>query len=266
MHRRVVAALTALLIVAFAAPAAADGHESQVTVVHAVPGLTVDVWVNDEPFLEGFEPETVTDEQTLPEDTYEIEIYAAGSDPEEDDPAIAETVELPAGVNASIVAHLDADGEPTLSVFVNDTDETAEGEGRLTVRHVAEAPATDVRAEGDVLVDGLTNGDEGVADVPADTYSADVTLAGEDDAVIGPADVAIEAGTNTIVYAAGSDDFTLLVQTVSGLAGDDDAMPTEVASGQGGLAGSTFPTVLLLALAGLALTALGVGRVAAQRS
>lgn len=278
MRTRFTAALVAILVLAIAAPALADAHESQVTVVHGVPDLTVDVWVNGDPFLEGFEPDTVTDEQTLPEDTYEIEIYAAGSDPEDEDPAIADSVDLPAGVNASIVAHLDADGTPTLSVFVNDTDEIADGESRLTARHVAAAPATDVRANEDALFEGVENGDEGTVDVPADTYAADVTLAGEDDAVIGPVDLTLEAGTHYLAYAVGSADdgnLDLLVQTIGGLgaaadadADDADDEPHSVPSGSGGLASDGgFAAWMALALAGgAALTVAGATRAVRQRN
>ena len=80
----------------------------------------------------------------------------------------------PQGANATVVAHLDADGNPTLTLFVNDTSAPLPARRSLTVRHTAAAPAVDVRADGDVLFD-VTNLDEGTADVPAGTTSADVT-------------------------------------------------------------------------------------------
>ena len=272
MRTKITAALIALLVLAVAAPAAADAHESDVTVIHGVPGLTVDVWVDGEPFIEGFEPGTITDPVQLPEGTYEIAIYEAGADPDEADAAIEGSADVPAGANASVVAHLDADGTPTLSVFGNDTSALAAGESRLTARHLAAAPATDVRADGEPLFSGVENGDEGTVDVPAGTYSTDVTLAGEDEAVIGPVDLELAEGTHYLAYAIGSaeeETLDLLVQTIDlGAADeatdeatdDDDAeAPDAVHSGTGGQAAQGLPTWVALALAGGGMLALGGG-------
>ena len=59
-------------------------------------------------------------------------------------------MEVPAGANATVVAHLDADGNPTLTPFVNDTSATGPGEARLTVRHTAAAPGLRSRRSGGV--------------------------------------------------------------------------------------------------------------------
>lgn len=266
--RTALAAIAAtVLMLALAAPAFADSHEGQVTVVHGVPDLTVDVWVNGEATLEGFEPGTITDPLTLPEGDYEIEIFPAGADPAEEEPAIAGSASLPAGANVSIIAHLDADGNPTLSVFANDVSATAADEARLTVRHTAAAPAVDVRAGSEPVFEDLANGDEAGVDLPAGTISADVVPAGESEPVIGPADLDLEAGTATFVYAIGSledDNLDLLVQTVTGL-GD---APTAVHSGTGGQAASTaFPLWALALMVGAGTLALGSGvRLARSRA
>uniref|UniRef100_UPI0035663AC3 DUF4397 domain-containing protein n=1 Tax=Nocardioides sp. TaxID=35761 RepID=UPI0035663AC3 len=164
-------------------------------------------------------------------------------------PAIeASGVEVPGGVNATVVAHLDADGTPTLNVFVNDVSSTGPGDARLTVRHTAAAPEVDVRADGNVLVPGLANPDEEVADVPAGSYSADVVLAGTDTVAIGPADLSLGEGTNTIVYAWGSADdgnLDLAVQTIDGL----HSAPHGVPGGEVGLAAESSAGVPVWALA-----------------
>src|SRR3712207_7358527 len=59
----------------------------------------------------------------------------------------AKGVEVPAGANATVVAHLDADGNPVLTPFVNDASPTEAGQARLVVRHTAAAPPVDVRSE-----------------------------------------------------------------------------------------------------------------------
>jgi hypothetical protein len=228
------AGLVALIAMPVSPANAAD--DATVSVLHAVPGLTVDVYANGEELIPDFEPGTLTDPLSLPAGTYDLQVFADGDSPGNGQPAIeANGVEVPAGANATVVAHLDEGGDPALGLFANDTSATAAGEARLTVRHTAAAPAVDVRANGDVLFDGLTNPNEASADVPADTYSADVVLAGTDEVAIGPADVTLAEGTNTIVYAWGSAEdgsLDLAVQTIDGL----HSAPGGVPGGEAGLA------------------------------
>ncbi len=233
-------ACVAALALVPAVPASAQAGEATVSVLHGVPGLTVDVYANGEELIPDFEPGTLTDPQSLPAGTYDLAVYADGDDPDNADPAIeANDVEVPAGANATVVAHLDEQGNPTLTPYVNDLAATAPGEARLVVRHTAAAPAVDVRADEDVLFGGLSNPDEESGDVPAGTYSADVTLAGEKDAVLGPADLDLAEGTSTIVYAWGSaeeDNLDLAVQTIDGLHSSPSGVPggeTGEAAGSG---------------------------------
>lgn len=230
----------------------ADGHAAQVTVVHGVPGLTVDVWANGDPLLEGFEPGTVTDPVELPAGTYDIEIYPAGTDPEGNDPAIAGSAEVTNGLNASVVAHLDAEGNPTLGVFVNDTSEVAAGEARLTVRHTAAAPAVDILAGGNAIFEGVTNGAEGTVDVPAGPYDVAINAAGTDTEVTAVPGFELAEGANTIVYAIGDLEggtFELLVQSISGLHSSPEGVP----AGSAGIADDN--TALALTAAGLLVLA-----------
>jgi hypothetical protein len=240
MRRTAAVATTAGLAALLAAPIAPAQAQAQgdatVSVLHGVPGLTVDVYANGEELIPDFEPGTLTDPLTLPAGTYDLQVFADGDTPDSADPAIeANGVEVPAGANATVVAHLDADGNPTLTPFVNDVSPTAAGESRLTVRHTAAAPAVDVRADGEVLFDNLSNPNEASGDVPAGTYSADVVLTGTEDVVLGPADLDLAEGTSTIVYAWGSAEegnLDLAVQTIDGL----HSAPAGVPGGQAGLA------------------------------
>jgi hypothetical protein len=198
---------------------AADDDQGMVSVFHAVPGLTVDVYANGDELLPDFEPGTLTKPQPLPAGSYDLEVFEAGADPK-GQPAIEKTVEVPAGANATVVAHLNADGKPQLDAFVNDTAKVAAGKTRLTVRHVAAAPAVDVRAGGQPVFTGLENPKEDTATVDAGTVSADVVLAGTDDVAIGPADLNLTEGTTNIVYAWGSaqdKNLALKVQTLTGM-------------------------------------------------
>lgn len=244
---------TAGALVLLATPAMADNHTATVSVLHAVPDLPVDVYANGEELIADFQPGTLTDPLTLPGGEYDLTVFPAGADPESAEVALSlEDVEIPAGANATVVAHLTEAGDPELTPFVNDSSAVPAGEGRVTVRHVAAAPAVDVRAGGEVVIDGLTNPNEESLTVPAGTVSADVVLAGTDTVAIGPADLSVAEGANTIVYAWGSGDagYELATQTVSGAA----SAPSGVPGGSAGLASDdSMPLPLVgLTVAGLA--------------
>lgn len=214
------AGLTALSLL-FAVPAGAQSAPGNgtVTVVHGIPGLTVDVYVNGNLTLEDFAPDTVTKPLELPAGEYQLAVRPANA-AADSAPVLSGSTTLPAGANASVVAHLDANGQPKLSVFVNDTSAIADGKSRLIVRHTAAAPAVDVLANGAPAFTNLANPNEAKADLPAGTISAAVAATGTTTPVLGPVDLTLPAGTATIVYAVGSlQDKTLkvLTQSISGL-------------------------------------------------
>jgi hypothetical protein len=259
---RLITALGLILTLSVAGVASASSHTGTVTVVHGVPGLTVDVYVNGDLTLEGFEPGAITDPLELEEGTYNIEIRAAG-EPADSAPAISGSADVLAGINASIVAHLTADGTPSLAVFGNDVTTIQPGETRLTVRHAAAAPAVDIWVDGAVTVENLANGAEASLDVPAASYNVAVSATGDDQPVLGPADFDLGEGTSYIVYAIGSLDdgsLDLLVQTITGL---HDA-PTSVPAGMGSTANEGTSVMLLLA-AGLGIAILAGSMVALRR-
>ncbi|CCG01160.1 DUF4397 domain-containing protein [Blastococcus saxobsidens] len=283
----VLGAAGALVLVA--SPAMADNHTATVSVLHAVPDTPVDVYANGERLIDDFQPGTLTDPLTLPAGDYDLALYPADAADASGEPLLsAMDVAVPAGANATVVAHLTEGGDPALTPFVNETGDIPAGQARLTVRHVAAAPAVDVRAGGEVVVDGLTNPNGESLTVPAGTVTADVVLAGTDTVAIGPADLSLAEGTTTIAYAWGSGDagYELAVQTIAGqqsapagvpggsgdagyelavqtIAGQQSA-PAGVPGGSAGLAddsGLPLP-VGAAALAGVALAAAGAVRLA----
>lgn len=240
-----------------AAPAMA-ADDATVSVLHAIPegsgADVVDVYAGDALLIDNFTPGSL-ETLTVPAGSYDLGVYADGATPADSDAVLsAEGVEVPAGANATVTANLDADGNPALNVFVNDISEVAAGDARLTVRHIAAAPAVDVRADGTAIVEGLVNPDEAVTDVPAGTYSADVVLAGTDTVVLGPADLDLAEGTNTIVYAWGSAEagnLALATQVITGL----DGMPGGVPAGGGAESGNN---AALIAAGLMTVAAVGV--------
>ncbi|MEU6886422.1 DUF4397 domain-containing protein [Streptomyces viridosporus] len=216
---------------ALAAPPAQD-DKAMVSVFHGIPGMTVDVYANGDELLGDFEPGTVTDPQALDAGTYDIQIFEAGRGPG-GTPALEKQIKVPEGANATVAAHLTAAGEPQLTAFVNDVSQVDAGKARLTVRHVAAAPAVDVRAGGQPVFTGLENPNEDTTEVDAGTVNADVVLAGTDTVAIGPAELGLQEGTSTVVYAWGSaEDGNLALKTQT-FAGMESAPDTVDAGGSG---------------------------------
>jgi len=267
----VAAAALALPLGAVALATPAYASDATVSVLHAIPAGSgadvVDVYAGDTMLIDDFTPGTL-ETLTVPAGSYDLAVYADGEGPGNGTAVLeAAGVEVPAGANATVTANLSADGSPALNVFVNDTSAIAAGEARLTVRHIAAAPAVDITADGAVLFADLTNPNEAMGDVPAGSYEAAVVLAGTDTVALGPADLDLGEGTNTIVYAWGSAEagnLALAVQTIDGLGSAPAGVP---AGGGSTAAGGVIPmwSIALMVLA--AVVAAGAGmRVAGARN
>jgi hypothetical protein len=264
----VAAGAIAALGIALPANAISD-TSADLYILHAVPDATVDVWVDGALLIDNFEPGTLTDATDLPAGDYEVAITADDAASADEGVVIGPiTLALEANTSYTAVAHLDADGAATASLFTNDLSTTAAGEGRLTVRHTAAAPAVDVLANGAVAFENLSNPDEAKADLAVGTIEAAVAATTTTDPVIGPADVTIAEGVNTIVYAWGSlddENLALAVQTIGGLHSNPGGVDSGTAglaadSNNGALIGGLGALAALLALAGFAATRLTAAR------
>jgi hypothetical protein len=255
--RKVIAVLGALLALVLIAPAA-GAQDATITLIHGIPDTDVDVAAGGDNVFEGFAFGDTQDLSSLAGTTLTgLQVKLAGTD---DIVIDAGDVALPASGNTSIIAHLDAAGNPTLGVFTNNTAEVAAGQGRLTVRHTAAAPAVDVRANGQVAFAAVAPGAEGTADLPAGTIEATVVPAGaEEPVVIGPAPLDIAEGESLIVYAVGSlegETLTVLTQAIGGLGGT----PAAIHTGNSPITdeGSSSAALLIGAVALVAVAAGGV--------
>lgn len=249
-----------------------SANTASVTVIHGIPDLAVDVYVNGDysaKFLDNFEFTDVAGPVELDPGTYSIEIYAAGADPAADDAALAfDTPALEAGGSYTLVAHLQEDGTPTATPFVNDISALDAGKARVAVRHTAAAPAVDVQLEdGTTVFDALANPNEAKADVDAGTLTVQV-VADADNTIVAlpPTPLDLGEGTLTIVHAVGDfagGSFTVIPQVISGLGSAPEAVPT----GDSGLAGNGMPMALVIIMAAAALMATGAGvKLARERS
>jgi hypothetical protein len=269
--RRALLALASLLVMSlFAVPASAQSGAT-VMLLHGIPGTPVDVYVDGEVVIPDFQPAAMQDLSAFAGQTLtDVAVVPAGG-------ALADAVitvpslDVPASGNYTVVAHVSADGTPTITPFRNDTSAIAAGEGRITIRHLAAAPAVDIVVGSERPFTGLSNPNEVSADLPAGPLPAEIAAAGGD--VLAPvadllgSEPAVTEGANTILYAVGSLEggtFDLYAQVISGLG----SAPSSVDTGNSPIsdpAGSTSTGLLLVAAAGaVAVAALG-GRSALAR-
>lgn len=268
MRRALLALASLLAAVLFAAPASAQSGAT-VMLLHGIPGTPVDVYVGGEVVIPGFQPAAMQDLSSFAGQTLtDVAVVPAGG-------ALADAVitvpslEVPASGNYTVVAHLSADGTPTITPFQNDTSAIAAGEGRITIRHLAQAPAVDIVVGSERPFTGLSNPNEVSADLPAGPLPAEIAAAGGDvvasvEDLLGSAP-AVTEGANTILYAVGSlegGSFDLYAQVIDGLG----SAPSSVDTGNSPIndEGSAGTGLLVAALAGAgALTLLG-GRALAR--
>ncbi len=269
--KRVLAGIAAVAAVALSGGTAAAQDAATVTLLHGIPGATVDVAVGGEVLLPGFEPGATQDLSAFAgQSLADVEVRLAGTE----DIVIGPIDELavPASGNWTVMAHLDAEGTPAIAAFENNTAPTADGEGRLTVRHTAAAPAVDLVVGDARPIEGAENGASAELALPAgEIAGAQLAPAGGDPIVDVPT-VNLAAGSNLIVYAVGSladETFTFYTQEIEvgteagddgdeGEDGDGTPAPTEVNTGTP-ISDSVNLSLLaaafgMLALAGGALT------------
>lgn len=200
--------LTFGLVSALSGTSGAVAGNATVYVVHGVPGVTVDVYVNGDLTLPDFAPETITDAISLPAGTYDIDIVPAAAAPKPNTITVgtglivgSATVE--AGKNYSVVAHLSYPKGFAITAYENDLSSVADGSSRVTVRHDANAPAVNILVNGSAGIENLANPQEASAVLPADTYDFGVQVAPSGPTVLELPDTAIPAGKLVIVYAIG---------------------------------------------------------------
>lgn len=230
MGRFMSSATAAAFFLTAAGPSAVHA-DALAYVVHAIPGddvgldpeLPVDVSLNGDCAIPDFRFGQIVGPVALPAGSYDIEIAPANAGAPCSEAALisAPGVMLEDDVSYSIVAHLTADGAPTASVFVNDT-ETKRRFATVNVFHTAAAPAVDVSLKRDgpwwlrpIKIRDLANGESASDQIYEGNYAASIVPAGTRDAVFGPVDLELESETVYLVYAVGSlssKTFTLLVQ------------------------------------------------------
>lgn len=235
--RRVLLGVAAVAAMALVPQSTSAQSGADLTLVHGIQGATVDVAVDGTVVIDNFVPGSLANISSFAGQTLNnVTLTEDGTGTVLIGP-IAQ-LEMPATGSHSVVAHLDASGDPTITTFENDTDEVASGQARVTLRHVAEIGAVDLIIADQRPVVGATNGQSAELDLPVGQLT---------DAQIAPTgDVAIEqiatldlaANTNTIIHVVGSqadDTIDFVVQVVE--------LPAPAAATTTTTAGATTTTV-----------------------
>lgn len=203
MRARSAALAAALIVVLVGSATPAAAAQATLNIVHGVPGLEVTVCLDGSPAIASFMPGQIEEGLAVGAGAHQVTI-GGGEDPCSTGAVLQADVTLEAGRNYTAVAHLDADGGTTLSLFRNNVRPVRPGLARLVVRHTAAAPAVDVFANGARIFGGLENGDSARIRVPKGLYAAWAALEGDWRPVIGPAVLRLRSGHAYQVYAWGS--------------------------------------------------------------
>jgi hypothetical protein len=223
-HKAVIATTAAALSIAAASPAgAALAHHhagtARLNVVHGIPGVTVNVCVDGSNAIPNFAPGDTATGVPLPGGSHTFKIVAQADTTCSTAGVLSATATLKGGRNYTAVAALDSAGSPQLKLFTNNVSKTRRGTARLTVRHVANAPAVNVWANGTRIVRGtsFTWGSSATRNVPRGVYAAWVSLPKQFAPVIGPAVLQLKPGNAYQVYAWGdaTAGYKLAVVTIS---------------------------------------------------
>jgi hypothetical protein len=200
-----------------AAPAAWTGPSADLSLVHGVPGLAVDIYVvkdyrsvkelTDVTFGTAADLDTLYPGWVTP-GYYIVDVVPTGGNPFF--PLLLAQTGLGMGQSKTVAAYVSATksgtaGAPKLGVFFNDVSSTG-GDARVTVRHLAVAPTVGVYADGSVAITpAFSNGQTAKAVVPAGSYDVTVTAPKQPGTVLADAgSVTLKANTNTLAFAIGT--------------------------------------------------------------
>ena len=266
MIKQVLVGLMAAAVISVTPAIASAQDAADITLVHGVPGATVDVEVGGAVVIDDFVPGSLADISSFAGETL-VNLTVIDSKTGDDLIGPVASFDVPATGSWSVVAHLDADGNAVLSSFENNIDE-ADGASRVTVRHTAQAPAVDLVIGDQRPIVGAINGDTAELELPAGQLT-DAQVAPTGAAPIAQlATLNLAADTNTVIYVVGEapDNLDFVVQvidlpvaaaaTTTTVAGATTtttaAVPTAVNTGSP-IDGSSSLTLIMVSLGALAI-------------
>lgn len=175
----------------------------RVRAIHAVPDApNVDLYVNDEMIVDNLAFGDYTDYLTVPEGTYEIALYVAGT---KDSPVLSDSLTVDNNSVSTVAAVGNLNDIEFLAI--NDVDEDLiTGMSMIRFLHLSpNAPAVDITLPDGSVVFSDTSFMEitPYTDVMPMEYTLQVRAAGTEDVVLTVPDVPLEADKYYTVYAIG---------------------------------------------------------------
>lgn len=197
--------LMASLFATVGAASAAPG-DATLWVVHGVPGATVEVCVNGAAVKEDFMYRQKFS-ATLPAGDYSFALYANGANctgTPIDNAAISRTL-LMDGNNTIVAAPAAKSGKVRFFWFSNDVGNTPRDNFRLSIRHVAVAPAVNVFMNKQRMTNPeLTQGSSKTVQLTVGDYITRVKPAGSLTTVLGPTTLSYASRTAVQLYIVGN--------------------------------------------------------------
>jgi hypothetical protein len=224
------------LVVPGTASAAQTGD---VYVIHGLIGQTLDVLVDGKTSMAAATPKSIVGPLHLATGNHEVTLKKGS------DTVASADVAVKAGASLDVVAHLKSDAAQGAEItsYSNDLKPVAGGKLRLAIAHVAAAPPADITVDGKTLFSNVANGEALTIVVPANTYRvAVVPAATGGDAILGPVDLTVKAGTLTRVFAVGDVTKGSMDAVVHSLPvrQTGSGAPDSVRTGDGGQAATSF--------------------------
>ncbi len=208
--------------------------DAGVQIVHGIPDTPVDVYVNGEILAPGFTSGTIAGPIKLSPGQYDVAIYGATDSPaaaaadRTDDAVLSQAVTVTADP-ASLYAHLDASGTPTLSSFVEEFGALSPGQSRIVARHLAQGPEVTVLIDGEPMsASEISNGQSYVTELAAGSHTVAANAA-DGTEVTKPTTLNLadgEVATVTVIGSADNGTISAVVQRYSGLSSAPAGIPT----------------------------------------
>ncbi len=241
--------------------------DAAVQVAHGIPGVPVDVYVDGDALAPGFEAGTIAGPADLPAGSYEVALFAAADSApasaadRTDEAVLTETVTVGADP-VTLIAHLDADGNPTLSAVEQDLSDLEPAQGRVNIGHFAAAPAVVLSVDGTEQAGTLSSGQSTTIELDAGEHTlaiatTDGTPVLEQSVTVGDGELA----SVSVIGSAADESLDVIAAKFTGLASAPEAVPTGNSNLLGGPEDQTgmyvlgFITALMAIAGGVIMTA-----------
>lgn len=235
MRRSILTVLGTLVLVALAPPPPSVGADpvARVTVIQAVPGEAVDIRIADRTVATAAAVGDVLGPFELAAGRHDISFAGSGF-------TVDSEIVVAAGGSSDVVVHLPADvgGDPVVHSYAAPAGAIGPDKARVMLAHTATVAPADVEVDGRTVFTNIANGEFAEADVPAGTIEVALLPSGTaGDPILGPLDLALEAGTLSMVYAYGnpSDGSMSVIAHTSDLSADGTVRPSRIDTGSAGL-------------------------------